>query len=631
VLTLFIDFETAYSTKDKYGLRDMSMVEYIRDPRFKAFGLAYASETGSSIWIPAGQVHEFLQKFATSVGWPNIAVVGHNVKFDAFILREQFEVVPGQYIDTKGMSRTVLGKTIKGHSLADLAEHFDLPSKGVMKTDGKWELSAAEESELADYCIHDVELCRAIYQKLAPEFPESQWEPMHQTIDMFVNPGLILNVPLLQETARKEAKRRTDIFKEIGIEKATFASNVKFPDLLASKGYETPLKSSPKRRDEAGNPLRIPALALQDTAFLDMLQNSNDELRLLCEARVAAKSTLLETRSIKLAKIGESGPWPFDVEQAGADQTHRLSGGSGAGGNPQNFTKCQNPKEHNTTSHYCRGMLRYSVGAPEGWELVVGDFAGIDFRFVAYLSKCQAFIDAIEKGTDVYCEFSTDLYGRPITKAENPKERELGKTIVLARPYGMGSGKLVSEVRKKTGQTITKEEAKEWGRLYNTKYPEIPALWKTLESFLPAMTHKGTSIKHPDLPITFAYERLILPDGVSIRYKNLRSVDGQYKKDWLYDIWEDRRLVQERIYGGKMLGHIGQGLTGVLCREAMTRFHRQVKGQLHDEIILLVRKQVSQGIAQKLKRVMSTSPDWLPQMKVDCEIGVGKNWGEAKG
>ena len=146
----------------------------------------------------------------------------------------------------KALSKAVLGKSVRGHSLADLAGHFNLAEKGTMKTAGLRELTPEQEAELAEYCIHDVELCREIYKKLEPQFPKTQYEAMHRTVSMFVEPKLVLNVPLLEKTAKEEAARRENIFKEIGIDKKEFASNAKFPKLLEREGYSVPTKTSPR-------------------------------------------------------------------------------------------------------------------------------------------------------------------------------------------------------------------------------------------------------------------------------------------------------------------------------------------------------------------------------------------------
>ena len=606
---LFIDFESAYSSKD-YTLKKMSMIEYVRDPRFKAFGFAWASPTGPAQWVAADNIVQSLDFVAREIGWPNVAVVGHNIKFDATILREVYECVPGQFIDTKGMSKAVLGKSVKGHSLADLAEHFGLESQGVMKTDGLRELTAEQEAELATYCIHDVELCRQIHAKLAGSFPASQYEAMHRTVSMFVNSKLNLNVKLLEQTAKEEATRRENIFKEIGIDKAEFASNAKFPKLLQGEGYEVPQKVSPRTGKT------IPALALGDPEFLEMAEEGNERLKLLCEARIAAKSTLLETRSAKLSAIGRTGQWPFDVEFSGADQTHRFSGGSGAGGNPQNFTR--------------DSALREAVEAPQGYSLVVGDFSNIELRIVAYLSKDPGLVQAIEAGVDLYCDFASVFYGRKITKSE-ATERRFGKCAILGLGYGMGAAKFAKTVRLQTGETLTEEQARKAVDLYRTRYGGVPRLWEALDTSIAVLFGEPNMRSVPaNLPVRFGKEHIELPSGLRLRYPNLRQVKEERRVEWVYDVYARRNLEQRKLYGGKLLENISQALAGELCKTAMLEMGENVTGLVHDEIHVLCKHGLELPTAQKLKRVMSVSPSWLPNMKLDAEVGWGKSWGNAK-
>lgn len=621
---LFIDFESYYNPADGYGLRQQSMVEYVRDSRFKAFGMGAAEIDSEIRWYSAEDIGRFLGSYGYQAGgWENVAVVGHNIKFDGLILKEHFSVVPGQYIDTKGMSRAVLGKSIKGHSLANLADYFQLPSKGVMKTEGLSILTTEQETELAEYCQHDVWLCREIYLRLANGFPANQYGVLHRTVDMFINPKTVLNVPLLAKTSREEAARRSKIFELIGIDKKEFSSNIRFPKLLESKGFEVPMKYSPKKKDKEGKPLRIPALALGDIEFLEMVESENEELRALCEARVAAKSTLLETRSGKLASIGGTGAWPFDVEFSGADQTHRFSGGKGAGGNPQNFTR--------------GSALRTAVEAPSGYKLVVGDYANIELRIVAYLSRDPGLVQAIEHGTDIYCDFASVFYGRRITKADK-KERQFGKTAILGLGYGMGWKKFKHTVRLQTKETISEENARKAIELYRTRYAGVSALWAILHDKIQSMTTKDSSTVL-GLPVTFEHECIMLPSGLKIRYPNLRQERTTSKDEetgraytrieWVYDVYDKGHLAKRKLYGGKVLENISQALAGELCKESMMQMDN-VTGLVHDEIHVIAKKGLGLIVAQKLKRVMSVPPSWFPNIKLDAEVGVGENWGETK-
>lgn len=603
---LFLDFESYWNTKDGYGLKQLSTVEYIRDSRFKAFGMGVAINDGKITWISGLQIASFCSRIANEIGWPNIALVGHNVKFDGMILREIYGCVPGQFIDTKGMSRGVLGKSVKNHSLAIIAEHFGMQPKGTMKTDGVVELTTAQEAELAEYCLHDVELCRSIFNKLKLEFPENQYEVMHRTIEMFICPKMILNVPLLEKTNEEEIKRRANIFKEIGIDKAEFSSNKKFPALLRKFGYEVPTKISPRTREP------IPALALGDTGFIELIENGNEELKALCEARIAAKSNLLETRSAKLAAIGRTGDWPFDVEFSGADQTHRFSGGSGAGGNPQNFTR--------------DSALRKAVEAPKGYKLVVGDFSQVECRLVAFLSRDPGLIAAMDG--DAYSAFASNYYGRRITKADKI-ERWFGKEATLGLGYKMGWCKFKDRVKLKVGKNITEEEARRGVNLYREMYSRVPALWEFLDNIIPHIA-TGKAAIWP-LPGKIGYQYVELPSGLKMRYPNLRPEKGQRGNiEWVYDVWKKSRLEKAKLYGGKLLENIAQALAGELCKEAMLKFGNRVTGLVHDEIHVICRKGLEIVTQKKLQRAMSVAPSWMPELRLKAEVKVGSNWGECK-
>lgn len=587
-MNLFIDWETFYSRKDKYDLRELSVVEFVRDQRFRAMGLAYAIDDATARWISGSDVPGWIR----TIDWSNATVVAQNCKFDSLILAEHYGVVPARYVDTKALAKAVLGKTVKGFSLKTLAEHFGLEPKGELKTDGLRELTAVQEAELASYCLHDVELCRGIYKRAIEEFPIAQLPVMDWTIRTFVQPKLRLNVDKLEKAAVEEAARRDAVIAASGYPKEVFSSNPKFAALLEEKGYEVPKKKSPRTGEE------IPAFALGDVAFQNAKGNAKGVISKLFDARVAAKSTLLETRATALAAIGRTGAWPFDVEFSGATQTHRFSGGGGAGGNPQNFTR--------------GSVLREAVEAPEGYKLVVGDFSNIELRLVAYLSKDPGLVQAIENGLDLYCDFASAFYGRKITK-EDKKERQFGKTAILGLGYGMGHVKFKNTVRIQTGEDISEEDAQRAVQLYRRKYNKVPGHWEKLQSSIPALAK------------TEYYE---LPSGLLIRYPNLRR-EG---KEWVYDVWDKSKTKpdKKKIYGGKLLENICQALAGELCKDTALAVKDVLVGQVHDELILCVPQAQANIYAGRLRAAMCKSPSWLPDIKLDCDIHVGINWGMCK-
>ncbi len=620
---LFADAETYFDSKT-YTLRKMSVTQYVRDERFKAHGFGFCGLEGEPVWVSGPELPAYLAK----IDWANTAIVAHNTKFDGAILAWKYGVKPAMWIDTQSMARAVLGASVHSHSLRTLAEKFGLMQKGEMKTDGKRDLTPDEERELAEYNRGDLIICRDLYGIFFKDFPKSQYWQMDWTIRAFVEPILVLNGPLLEEVAAKEDIRREEIIKASGIEKTDLSSNPKFQKILEANGYECPMKPSPKVKEENGNPKMIPALALGDEDFLDMLESEDEKLRAFCEARVAAKSTLLVTRARKLAAISKSGAFPFDVQLSGAKQTHRDSGGGAAGGNPQNFSQCQDPDEHKK-GHFCNGQLRKCIEAPVGHKIAVGDFARVEAVITAYLAGDKNMIAALAPGRDIYCEFGTKHYGRPITKADI-SERKFSKTAVLGLGYNMGPPKFVKNVRVKTGQVIDEDTARKAVELFRLMYPSVEKYWYFLQGLLSRMA-AGEQGFLPRLPaVRFDGPKFILPSGLEIRYPDLQK-EG---KSWTYFAYRERKSTGQRvnIYGGKMLENLAQGLAGELCKEATYNLRDEgfPAGRVHDEILLVAPDAWADEAAEAMTRVMSQSPAWWPELKVSAEVGVAQDWFSAK-
>jgi hypothetical protein len=604
---LFTDFESYYDSRT-FTLKKVSMLEYIKSPEFKVHGVGVAFDDGKVAWITGVTVAQYFR----TLDWSKITVVAHNAKFDGGILSWVYGVKPAGYICTQSMARAVFGDGVKSHSLANIAAKFGLEPKGFMQTDGVRDLTPQQEEELALYCKHDVELCREIYNRMAPKFPDAQLRDLSWTIKAFTDPTLRLNADVLKRAYDDEKLRRENIFTTIGIPKEVFSSNVRFPALLKERGFDAPYKISKKTGKE------IPALALGDPDFLEMRDSENEELAGLCEARIAAKSTLLETRADKFLRLSKLGPFPFDVNYSGAKRTHRYSGGAGAGGNPQNLPR--------------NGALREAVEAPVGHKLVVGDFAGIELRIVAWLANETKLMYAITNNQDVYSEFASRYYGRPITKADK-LERQFGKCAILGLGYGMGATRFVYMVRIQTGMRIDEADAKRAVDLYRMHYWHVPRLWEALNDRIP-MLASGESFTLPNA--TFLRGRngeIILPSGLTLKYPNLRKIFTGQRQEWVFDAYEKNNLVERKLYGGKLLENISQALAGEICKVGIQRCEAaglRAAGQVHDEVIAVVPESEATMARLKMQQAMEAPMQWWPYLRLKAEIGVGDNWKGAK-
>lgn len=603
---LVIDFESYLNRKEGFDLKKISVTEYIRDRRFKVHGMG-------GLWL--NQDKKVWWENMTGLDmdsrrdWSTVGIIAHNVKFDGAILAWKYGVKPALWIDTKAMSMAVLGNSVPNHSLRYLAEQFGLPRKGEMKTDGLRDLTPEQEAELADYCKRDVEICAQLFEIFRKDFPLSQYEAMDWTIRAFVEPKLHINVPLITEEYEKEKRRRDDFFRTQN--KAQFSSNQKFAELLRVRGYKVPSKTSPRTGK------RIPALALGDTEFLELCESEDQALRALCEARVAAKSNLMETRSAKFAAVGKTGPWPFDVQFSGAMQTHRYSGGGGAGGNPQNLTR--------------GSVLRKCIEAPEGGVLVVGDFSAVERRIQGWLACDRASVEAFSSGVKIYAQFASRFFGRPINKQDNPKEYMFGKTSELGLGYGMGPTKFIKAVKLQTGDDIDEFTSRKAVRLFRTTYTGIVDYWAYLDRLLEKMS-KGETGKLNGLPaVTYGKEHITLPSGLKLKYPNLRK-EG---KEWVYDAYRQKSKTIQRvnIYGGKLFENLCQALAGEICKRAIAELQAvgiPCVGQVHDEVLAVVAESSAEDAALAMQFIMSQPPTWWPSLKLDSEVGYAKSWLEAK-
>jgi DNA polymerase len=275
---LVVDFETRWDSKE-YTLSKLTTEEYIRSPRFKAFGIG-VKEFGSAepaVWI----THDDIQAWVDSVDWSDTGVLAHNAQFDVAILAWVYGARPKLILDSLSMGRALRGVEV-GNSLATLAEHYGLPAKGkaVNSTNGLAEISYEIEQELADYCLHDVFLCEQVFNRLNNEvdggFPKGELRLIDLTLKMFCYPTLELDEEMLHEAIAEEKEKREALLAKIGIEEVALASNDKFADVLLSLGVTPPTKISKTTGKEAY------ALAKNDALFQALLNSDNEDVSLLC-------------------------------------------------------------------------------------------------------------------------------------------------------------------------------------------------------------------------------------------------------------------------------------------------------------------------------------------------------------
>ena len=422
---LCIDFETRWGRSD-YTLSKLTTEHYIRDERFKAFGCCiheYGTDKPTQ-WYG----HKELPKIFRTYDWSKTAVLAHNAMFDVAILSMIYGVKPAFIFDSLSMARALRGVEV-GNSLAKLAKEFELPPKGnaVHSTDGLTEISWEVEQELAEYCKHDVFLCEEIFTrlltgmhgggKIADPYPSKELRLIDLTMKMFTNPQLELDVPMLQKAMEEENKKLQDALDRVGVSEAELASNDQFALVLEKLGVLPPSKKK-KPTLKTPNPVGENfAFAKNDAHFQQMLNGDNEDVALLCEARLRVKSTLERTRAQRFIDIASRGPLPVPLAYYGAE-TGRWQAAKGGSINFQNMKR--------------GSFLRKSIMAPHGYVIVVGDLSQIEPRVLAWVAGYDVMLETFRAGGDPYATFGSQMFSIPgLTKDTHPLLRQSAKSALL--------------------------------------------------------------------------------------------------------------------------------------------------------------------------------------------------------
>lgn len=592
-----LDFESLYS--DDYTLSKMTTESYIRDSRFEAHGAAIRwSPNHPARWYDEPELRFILQQ----EDWSDVFLIAHHAQFDGLILSHHYGVSPKMWGCTLSMARLLIGNHLSV-SLDSVRKHFGIPAKttpyNLFKGKHWNEMTPDVRRQVADGCCDEVESIWKIFKTLLKDLPREELECIDATIRMFTEPELQADISKLatlweRENAVKEARLCA---LEISVDELQSAD--KFADLLRAEGIE------PATKQGKNGP--IYAFAKTDE-FMKELQEDEDEIvRALVEARLGAKSTLVQTRAETLGWMGRRGALCVYLRYAGA-HTSRWSGGDGA--NWQNGVPAINE----------------CVLPPDDYLLVKPDASQVECRILNFVAGQWDKIEEFREGRDPYVGNAEVFCGHPITKESHPDLRQMGKVVELQAGYQSGGPKIKATIRNKTGIIISLEEAEKWKVAYRKTHPAVEQLWKTGGRML-ARLGGGDPIDWG--PVTVQGGRITLPNGVPMLYELEYYRPGadeegvnQYERD---GYWRRKtRKGWEKIYGGKLVENLIQGLARVVVSQAMIRIRRmgyRVVNMRHDDLWILVPRDGNEARHTETVRIEMCRPvSWLPGCPLDAEV-----------
>ena len=606
-----LDFETYYD-KD-YSLSKITTEEYIRDPRFQVIGVGVKVNDGKTKWFTGP--HGYIKQELAEYDWANSAVLAHNMMFDGAIMSWRFNIRPKVLFDTLCMARAIHGVE-KSASLKALAENYAVGEKGTEVLDAKGkrrnDFTPEELGAYSRYCVNDVELTYDIFSiMMSRGFPKSELKLIDLTLRMFTEPTIGLDRERLEKHLEKTQLMKEDLLKSAGVEdKADLMSNPKFATLLGKFDVPCPMKISPT----TGN--MTYALAKSDQGMKDLLEHDDPHVQALAAARLGVKSTLEETRTQRFIDIAGRGLLPVPVRYYAA-HTGRWGGDDKI--NLQNLpSRGPNAK-----------ALKKCIVAPEGYSIVESDSSQIEARMLAWLAGQDDVVQTFASKGDVYKKMASAIYN--VDEADVTKDqRFVGKTTVLGAGYGMGGEKFQLAL-KNSGVDITKGEAAKIIGIYRETNDMISNMWKQAGTMLRYMV-RGDAMpfgKDGVIGVDTYAPGIRLPNGLLIRYDELQ--EGENEKGGTEYSYKTR-MGRTRIYGGKVVENVTQALARLIIGEQMLRISKKYRVVLtvHDSIVCCVPDQEAEACKSYVEECMRWVPAWAEGLPVDCEAGIGKNYGETE-
>ena len=276
-----------------------------------------------------------------------------------------------------------------------------------------------------------------------------------------------------------------------------------------------------------------------------------------------------------------------------------------------------------------KSMLKHAIVAPKGYRLIDADSAQIEARTVAWLAGQDDLVEAFEKGQDVYKIMASVIYGKS-EKEISESERFVGKTTILGCGYGMGSKKFRAQL-KAFNVEIEEDEASRIISVYRQTYPRIPELWKQAGLGLDAIVSDATcDVGREGVLFVEGTKGIKLPNGLHIKYPNLRKQETDGKSEYVYDTRRGKAVIPNRIYGGKVVENLCQALARIIIGEQMLKINKKYKVVMtvHDAIACLVPEAEVNTAQEFIEMCMRIRPDWALGLPLNCESGYGQSYGD---
>lgn len=551
----------------------------------RLLGISFSWKKGEGWYVEANE--KYLEKLKSIVEDPKIKKVGHNMKYDAEILRLNGINVQPLSFDTM-LASYLLNPGSRQHSLDALAftefGYEMMPIQALIGPNGKKQISLADvpAEKVSWYSCEDADFTWRLYEKLSPKltaadvmglFTKLEMPTVEAIIEMELN-GVLIDVDFLKDMSKEMKAELKNIEKKI-YHHAGGEFNINSPIQLKEVLFEK-LKISTEKiaRTKTG----VSTAADE----LEKMKDAHPIIPFISQYRELSKLVSTYLDALPELVNPTTGRVHTSFNQAVA-ATGRLSS--------------SDPNLQNIPIRTDLGeKIRHAFIAERGYRLISADYSQIELRIIASMANDANMIASFKAGEDIHARTAANVHGVPLDQVTS-KMRRAAKAINFGIIYGLGYVGLAQSA------DISRDEAKQ----FIEKYFAIHSNIKRWLDNTKQLAHDRGYVE------TLLGRRRYFPD--------INSSNGMLRSQ------AERMAINAPI----------QGTAADLMKLAMIAVHEGLHAvskdaklllTVHDELVIEAPMDDVEKVSAFLKKAMTEV--YILKVPIEVEVGAGKNWGEAK-
>ena len=646
-----------FETRSRISLKSVGAHRYATSPDTEVLCGAYAvDDEPVRLWVPGDPVPP---EFGEAANDPNWIVAAHGDHFETAIERQILalrfgwpEIPLGKHCCTMTMASAV-GVPARLSAAADaleLVRRKDAAGERLMHQMSKPRRARQNEDpqqvhwfddderlqRLYDYCRQDVEVERALYNRLPPlsKAEHTLWQ-----LSCRINQRGFHVDRAFAEAARRIAQAAAP---EIDAELGEITSG-------AVTGINQVARLLAWLRQQGSKMEKLERKAIERQVEKDDLPPA---VRRVLELRLGGAQAAVKKIDALLERAGA------DNRVRGAFRHHGASTGrwSGEGLQPQNLKRpavadldaaiavVSAGNYDRVRSLYPRPLAvvgdcsRAMICAAPGHALIGADFNAIELRVLAWVAGEEWKLDAYRRydathdpRDEPYCETACKIFRVPSgTYTKGSPERGVGKACDLAFGY-MGGRKAW---RKFEPDRFTDAEVEEFKRQWRAAHPAIKRFWYDIDrAAWTAVRERGRVVRYGRIAFKCAGASLFLklPSGRKLAYPYPRIIGDEREQ---HVVFADNGAGQFRdcrhgqgAYGGLWTENVVSGIARDLLADAMLRIEAAgypIVLHVHDEVVAEV--PIGFGSTDEFTQLMTRKPTWALELPIAASAWTGSRY-----